>query len=73
MRELPEEKRWIVDALQAGTIAEREGLSAFMVDKATAFAANPFPSTTAGVACQRWGLREIKFEAMEVAAAGLRA
>jgi len=44
-----------------------------MVDKATAFAANPFPSTTAGVARQRWGLREIEFEAMEVAAAGLRA
>jgi hypothetical protein len=71
LREIPEEKCRIVDALQAGTIAERERLAAFVVDEATAFAANPFPSTMAGVARQRWGLREIEFEAMEVATAGL--
>lgn len=71
MREIPEEKRGIVDALQAGTIAERDRLAAFVVDEATTFAANPFPSTTAGVARQRWGLREIEFEVMEVATAGL--
>ncbi len=50
---------------------ERGRLAAFVLDEATAFAANPFPSTTAGVARQRWGLREIEFEAMEIAAAGL--
>ncbi len=52
-------------------MAERGRLAAFVLDEATAFAANPFPSTTAGVARQRWGLREIEFEAMEIAAAGL--
>ena len=35
------------------------------------FAANPFPLTTAGAARQRWGLREIEFEAVQVAVAGL--
>ena len=71
MRNIPEEKRQLADALRAGTIVERDRLAAFMLDEATSFAANPFPSTTAGAARQRWGLREIEFEAMQVAAAGL--
>lgn len=71
MRDIPEEKRRLAAALRAGTIAERDRLAAFVLDEATAFAANPFPSTTAGAARQRWGLREIEFEAMQVAAAGL--
>ncbi|KMO10475.1 hypothetical protein SQ03_30135 [Methylobacterium platani JCM 14648] len=66
-----EEKRQLAEALRAGTIAERDRLAAFVLDEATAFAANPFPSTTAGAARQRWGLREIEFEAMQVAAAGM--
>lgn len=65
-------KRRIGDALRAGSIAERERLVAFVVDEATSAAANPFPLTTAGAAHQRWGLREIEFEAMGVASAGLR-
>jgi hypothetical protein len=64
-------KRWIAEALRSGTISERERLAAFVIDEATAFAANPFPSTSAGAARQRWGLREIEFEAMGVASAGL--
>lgn len=71
MPDIPEEKRRLADALRAGGIAERDRLAAFVLDEATAFAANPFPSTTAGAARQRWGLREIEFEAMQVAAAGL--
>ena len=71
MRDIPEEKRRLAAALRAGTIAERDRLAAFVLDEATAFAANPFPSTTAGAARQRWGLREIEFEAMQVAAGGL--
>ena len=71
MRDIPEETRRLADALRAGIIAERDRLAAFVLDEATAFAANPFPSTTAGAARQRWGLREIEFEAMQVAAAGL--
>lgn len=71
LRDIPDEKRRLAAALRAGTIAERDRLAAFVLDEATAFAANPFPSTTAGAARQRWGLREIEFEAMQVAAAGL--
>jgi hypothetical protein len=71
LRDIPEDKRRLAGALRAGTIAERERLAGFVVDEATMFAANPFPSTTAGAARQRWGLREIEFEAMEVASAGL--
>lgn len=71
MRDIPEEKRRLADALRASTIAERDRLAAFVLDEATVFAANPFPSTMAGAARQRWGLREIEFEAMQVAAAGL--
>lgn len=71
MRDIPEEKRRLADALRVSAMAERGRLAAFVLDEATAFAANPFPSTTAGVARQRWGLREIEFEAMEIAAAGL--
>lgn len=69
MRDIPEEKRRGADALRAGTIAEREPLAAFVVNEATVCAANPFPSTSAGAARQRWGLRE--FEAMAIASAGL--
>jgi hypothetical protein len=57
--------------LRVGTLVERDRLAAFVLDEATAFAANPFPSTTAGAARQRWGLSEIEFEAMRVDAAGL--
>lgn len=64
-------KRRIAGALRVWTIADRERLAAFVVDEATMVAANPFPSTTAGAARQRWGLREIEFEAMGVASAGL--
>lgn len=71
LRDIPEEKRRLADALRVSAMAERGRLAAFVLDEATAFAANPFPSTTAGVARQRWGLREIEFEAMEIAAAGL--
>lgn len=71
MRDIPEEKRRVADALRASTIAEREPLAAFVVDEATVCAANPFPSTSAGAARQRWGLREIEFEAMAIASAGL--
>ncbi len=71
MRGTSEDKRRLADALRAGAIAERDRLMAFVLDAATAFAANPFPSTTAGAARQRWGLREIEFEAMQVASAGL--
>ena len=71
MRNIPEEKRQLADALRAGTITERDRLAAFVLDEATGFAANPFPSTTAGAARQHWALREIEFEAMHVAAAGL--
>jgi hypothetical protein len=60
-----------VASLRAAAILECDRLTAFILDQATAFAANPFPSTTAGAARQRWGLREIEFEAMQVAAAGL--
>jgi hypothetical protein len=65
-------KRRIGDALRGGSTVERERLAAFVLDEATSAAANPFPSTTAGAARQRWGLREIEFEAMGVASAGLR-
>ncbi len=71
MRDIPEEKRRLADALRVSAMAERGRLAVFVLDEATAFAANPFPSTTAGVARQRWGLREIGFEALEIAAAGL--
>jgi hypothetical protein len=71
LRDTSEDKRRLADALRAGTIAERDRLAAFVLNEATAFAANPFPSTTAGAARQRWGLREIEFEAMQVASAGL--
>ena len=53
MRDIPEEKRQLADALRAGTSTERERLAAFVLEEATAFAANPFPSTTAGAARQR--------------------
>jgi hypothetical protein len=53
LRDIPEEKRRLAAALRAGTIAERDRLAAFVLDEATAFAANPFPSTTAGAARQR--------------------
>lgn len=72
LRDIPEDKDWLVAALGASRIVERDRLAAFVRDPATAFAANPFPSTTAGAARQRWGLREIEFEAMLVASAGLR-
>ncbi|TNC08819.1 hypothetical protein FF100_28480 [Methylobacterium terricola] len=68
---MPGEKRQIAAALRTGTIAERDRPAAFVLDEATGSAANPFPSTTAGVARQRWSLREIEFEAMQVASAGL--
>jgi hypothetical protein len=71
LRDIPEKKRRLVATLRATAILERDRLMAFILDEATAFAANPFPSTTAGAAHQRWGLREIEFEAMQVAAAGL--
>ncbi len=71
LRDIPEEKRQLADALRAGTIAERDRLAAFILNEATAFAANPFPSTTAGAARQYWGLHEIRFEAMQIASAGL--
>lgn len=71
LQDIQGDKCRIADTLRAGTIAERDRLAAFVLDGATAFAANPFPSTTAGAARQRWGLREIEFEAMQVAAAGL--
>ncbi|SFF72134.1 hypothetical protein [Methylobacterium sp. yr596] len=53
LRDIPVEKRQLADALRAGIIAERDRLAAFIIDNATAFAANPFPSTTAGAARQR--------------------
>ncbi|AWN55556.1 hypothetical protein DK412_11260 [Methylobacterium sp. 17Sr1-1] len=65
------DKRRLADGLRASTIIDRERLAAFILDEATAVAANPFPSTTAGAARQRWGLREIEFEALQVASAGL--
>ncbi|BCM88073.1 hypothetical protein [Methylobacterium indicum] len=68
MRDILEEKRRLADALRAA-IAERDRLAAFVLDKVTAVAANPFPSTTAGAARQRWSLREIEFEAVQVATA----
>lgn len=71
MQDIPAEQRRLAEALRAGTIAERDRLAAFVLNDAIAFVANPFPSTTAGAAHQRWGLREIEFEAMQVAAAGL--
>ena len=72
MRDISEDKAWLVEALDASRIVERDRLVAFVANPATAFAPNPFPSTTAGAARQRWGLREIEFEAMLVASAGLR-
>ena len=71
LRDTSEDKRRLADALRASPIAERDRLAAFVLDEAAAFAANPFPSTTAGAARQRWGLREIEFEAMQIASAGL--
>lgn len=71
MRDIPGEKRQLADALRVGTIVERDRLAAFVLDEATGFGANPFPSATVGAARQRWGLREIEFEAMQVASAGL--
>ncbi|WP_244749146.1 hypothetical protein [Methylobacterium indicum] len=71
MQDIADQKRQIAGMLRAGTFAERERLTAFVVDGATVVAANPFPTTTAGAARQRWGLREIEFEAMGVASAGL--
>jgi len=69
---MPVTKRQLAGALlTAGHIAERDRLATFVRDEATSFAANPFSSTTAGVARQRWGMREIEFRAMEVASAGL--
>ncbi|GJD66558.1 hypothetical protein [Methylobacterium frigidaeris] len=69
---MPTTKRQLAGALlTGGHITERDRLAAFIHDEATVFAANPFPSTTAGAAHQRWGLREIEFRAMEVASAGL--
>jgi hypothetical protein len=71
LRDIPGDKRRLANVLRASAIAERDRLAAFVLDEATAFAANPFPSTTAGAARQRWGLHEIEFEAMQVASAGL--
>lgn len=69
---MPVTKRQLAGALlTAGHIAERDRLAAFIREEATSFADNPFPSTTAGVARQRWGMREIEFRAMEVASVGL--
>ncbi|KMO22853.1 hypothetical protein QR78_06040 [Methylobacterium indicum] len=62
----------MAEGLRAGSIIDRERLMGFVTDEATVVAANPFPSTTAGAARQRWGMREIEFEAMGVASAGLR-
>ena len=72
MQDISGDERWLVEALGGSRIVERDRLAAFVLDPATAFAANPFPSMTAGVARQRWGLREIEFEGMLVASAGLR-
>ncbi|WP_177202412.1 hypothetical protein [Methylobacterium sp. ap11] len=71
MRDISGDKAWLVEALGASSIVERDRLAAFVRDPSATFAANPFPSATAGAARQRWGLREIEFEAMQVAAAGL--
>jgi hypothetical protein len=71
LQDTADQKRRIDGVLRVGTITERERLTAFVTDEATVVAANPFPSTTAGAARQRWGLREIEFEAMGVASAGL--
>jgi hypothetical protein len=71
LREISGDKRRLADALRASTIIDRERLAAFILDEATAFAANPFPSITAGAARQGWGLHEIRFEAMQIASAGL--
>lgn len=72
LRDISGDKARLVEALGASRIVERDRLAAFVRDPATAFAANPFPSATAGAARQCWGLREIEFEAMLVASAGLR-
>lgn len=71
MQDTADQKRRIAGVLRAGSIIDREQLAAFVVDEATVVAANPFPSTTAGAARQRWGLREIEFEAMGVPSVGL--
>ncbi|KMO32880.1 hypothetical protein VQ02_22605 [Methylobacterium variabile] len=70
MQDTADQKRRIADALRAGSLADRERLTAFAVDEASVVGANPFPST-AGAARQRWGLRVIEFEAMAVSSAGL--
>ncbi|OAH27636.1 hypothetical protein AX289_31665 [Methylorubrum populi] len=72
MRDISGDKSSLVGALADSSIVERNRLVAFVLEPETAFAANPFPSLTAGVARQRWGLREIEFEGMLVASAGLR-
>ncbi|WP_244936670.1 hypothetical protein [Methylobacterium currus] len=53
MRDISEDKHRLADVLRASAIAECDRLAAFILDEATAFAANPFPSTTAGAARQR--------------------
>ncbi len=41
LRDIPEEKRRLADALRVSAMAERGRLAAFVLDEATAFAANP--------------------------------
>jgi hypothetical protein len=72
LQDISGDKGRLVAVLDASRIVERDRLVAFVLDPATAFAANPFPSSTAGAARQRWGLREIEFEGMLVASVGLR-
>ncbi len=65
-------KHQLASALRAaGHLVERERLAGFILDELTAFAVNPFATTTAGAAHQLWGMRAIEFQATQVASAGL--
>ncbi|ACA21138.1 conserved hypothetical protein [Methylobacterium sp. 4-46] len=70
---MPMSKHQLASALRvAGHLVERERFASFVLDEMTAFAVNPFATTTtAGAAHQLWGMRAIEFPAIQVASAGL--
>ncbi|MBP29004.1 MAG: hypothetical protein CMH16_06745 [Methylobacterium sp.] len=57
--------------LPATHIADRDVIAAFVADKATQPAPNPFPQTSAGAVRQIWRQRAAEFQSFDVQAAGL--
>ena len=64
-------KQLAAATLTALRVDERERFCAFITDKATRLAPNPFAVTTAGVVVQTWATRRIEFSAFGVVQVGL--